>query len=230
MKSTVKSMGNEISQFMKEKEKYMVIQQEKDFILKNKMEASGNIRKTIAYRNVSTIACTVLMTNLGLSMFVSNIFTNPTPFCTFDAMNIGDLLQSPEYRNTATMNKVQDWYMSKYHEDYQMLQFSVSDLIHFYNPEIELLREDEKVTCEANFVEADKNYSITITFKYRFLALYQSLFNILRTIFIAIILIYNIWMNNADIKNLAMDPIERIFEEVHFIHPGQRVDGEADGY
>lgn len=220
MKSTVKNMSTEINQFNKEKERFIINQQEKEFILKNKMEAAGNIRKTIAYRNVSTIACTVLMTNLGLSIFVSNIFSSPDPLCLFDARNIVDLLKVPENRNSAMIDTVFKMYSDKYKsiEYYDIMQLTVTDLYNFVDPDIDLLREDEKVECMEEFDTGSKTYRISIILKNRALEFYSSLFNILRTIFIAIILIINIILNNNDIKDLAMDPIERIFEEVTSVH------------
>lgn len=215
IKNTALNFGSEISSLMKERELYSIKKKQKDFILQNKMEASGNIRKTIAYRNVGTIACTVLMTSLGLSIFVSNLYYDTTPYCLYDAESVKDLLQVSDNRTPAMMQTTLAYFTSKYDNVRysSIVEFSVGELIHFKDNHMIMLRNEEMYKCENSFSAEGKTYQIRIVLSNRFLMFYESLFNIMRTVFIVVILIYNIFMNNRDIKFIVMDPIEHIYEE-----------------
>src|SRR3990167_9103477 len=91
-KSTVKRFSDNLDHFNKERSSYIVRESARQFIFKNKLEAKGNIRKTISYRNVGTIACTVLMANLGLNIFVSSLFLNTPTVCGNDVVSLETLV------------------------------------------------------------------------------------------------------------------------------------------
>lgn len=215
VKSTVRGLGDEMTIIMKDKNAYNVKKKQKDFILRNKIEANGNIRKTIAYRNVGTIACTVLMTSLGLSIFVSTIYYDTTPICIYDADSVKNLLMVPENRTPAMMKTALNYLQNKYDQiKYNnIMEFTVGDLISYKDGYMADLRSEELYTCRDDFESDGKVYPITVILSNRLLMFYESLFNIMRTVFIVVILIYNILMNNRDIKFIIMDPIEHIYEE-----------------
>lgn len=215
LRGAQKTVGFNIHGYNKEKERAVLRASNNEFILNNRLEASGNIRKTIAYRNVGTIACTVLMANLGLSVFVSSLYYDNPSICSYDLTNAFDLLAVEANRaNPQVFRAFYDHKVAKYSAaGLQVLAFRVGELLREQRREVAYYREDEMIRCSRVRRLGGVDFEVEVVVDNHNSMLYTSLFNILRNVFTVVILIYNILMNNRDIKGLIMDPIEHIYEE-----------------
>lgn len=226
-KSTVKRFSDNLDHFSKERSGYIVRESARQFIFKNKVEAKGNIRKTISYRNVGTIACTVLMANLGLNIFVSSLFLTTSSVCGNDVVSLEAMitanLQDPSTPRSDLVKHIEAFYqntVTKYKKaDLEILQFSVGTMYNYTRGTVDQYREEEVTYCTASFTDTSEELGefegkIEILLDNQTQAFVGSLLNILRSIFIVISLLYNVVMTNVDIKKIIMDPIENIFIEV----------------
>lgn len=151
VKQTVRQFGQNLTSFNKEKEDYLSRAQINQFMLDNKLEAKGNIRKTITYRNVGTMACTMLMANLGLSVFLSNLYMETEKICSSDINQTSFYLAKSGNERKAQLDLIYSWYESKYHQrGYDVVQFVVGDLYYKSDPKLDYLREDEVIKCEGS--------------------------------------------------------------------------------
>ena len=216
LRGSNKNFSFNINGYQKERDRARLRVSNNTFILNNRLEASGNIRKTISYRNVGTIACTVLMANLGLSVFVSSLYYENKPVCFYDLENAFDILSAPSTRDNKTI--IENFYqnrINKYQsQSLKILSFKIHNFINFQSSNLSKRRDEELISCKDDRVLSDGLvYSAGISIDDSSNVLWNSLFNIMRNIFIVVILIYNILMNNRDIKYIIMDPIEHIYEE-----------------
>lgn len=229
-KSTVKRFSDNLDHFSKERANYIVRESARQFIFKNKVEAKGNIRKTISYRNVGTIACTVLMANLGLNVFVSSLFLTTNSVCGNDALVLESLitsnLQDPSVSRTDLVRNIDMFYqntVTKYKKaNLEILQFSVGSLFNVTKGTVDQYREEEVTYCTASYTDSSVELGefegkIEVLLDNQTQAFVGALLNILRSIFIVVSLLYNVVMTNVDIKKIIMDPIENIFIEVSYI-------------
>ena len=223
-KSVLETFGSDLVNFNKEKDVQKARFRQLKYILNNRLEASGNIRKTINYRNVGIIACTVLMANVGLSIFVSTLYLTQTNDCYFDPNNIQHLLQEDaNLRKNNTMNSIFNMYMTKYRNAGEpIIYFQVDNYMNYQSANFSIFRFEETQVCSSFYSYNDLatnstvsgNISIIIDVKKNYW--YTALFNSMRNIFIVVILILNIFLNNIDLKRIAMNPIEKLYEEVTF--------------
>jgi hypothetical protein len=119
---------------------------------KNKNNCSGNIRKTISYKNVGTIACTLLLTNLGLPIFLSSLYENNRSICSFDISNLEHMYMDQANFSVEKTDLFVQHIQNRLKEvDYSIIKFEVSNLYDFENEIVQSRRDSELEVCEGQF-------------------------------------------------------------------------------
>ena len=213
--------------FNKESRKYMnqtfsEFRSVSDAIAEYKMQQSGNISKTLSYTNVRNLACFLLLSNLGLSLFLSSIFKVDPDICMVDKSAIRIYIEESPDR---TMEPLATFMISKYNEiSTTMIHLEVGRFYKYSDQHaFDSLRATEEIICKETIsINLDENTKQNVDFaiylQNRQYTVLNSMMNILRNIVIILILIFNIYGVNKDTRTLILNPLDSLFKNVSYSH------------
>lgn len=189
-----------------------------DSIAEYKIQQSGNISKTLSYTNVRNLACFLLLSNLGLSLFLSSIFQVDPQICIVDKSAIKVYVEESNGQN---LTPLVEFMKVKYDSmSTNMIYMGVGDYFTYSEGDsVNTLRITEEIICMDKVTVQPKDgpkreIEISIYLKNRQYMVLNSMMNILRNIVIILILIFNIYGVNKDTRTLILNPLDSLFENV----------------
>jgi hypothetical protein len=183
-----------------------------------KMQQSGNISKTLSYKNVRNLACFLLLSNLGLSLFLSSIFTDSPDICVLDKTMVKLFAEDP----TVKFSDLTEFFSQKYQNEasVNLVLYEVKGEYRHANEElVDIRRLSEEIICESIFeITSSSGLKRSISFKMsldnRQYMVLNSMMNILRNVVLIFILLINIFGVNKDTRTLILNPLDKLFKNV----------------
>ena len=190
-------------------------------MLNYRLKQSGNISKTLMYTNVRNLACFLLLSNFGLSIFLTSIFTDEPKYCQVDKQIVQ--LHFEEGK-TFELPELVESFKEKYKgSQTELIKFEIPGYFSLENTQKEMTRRmDEVIVCEDRIktTESISSYvSMIVWLDNRFYNQLNSMMNILRNLVIILILVVNIIGVNRDTKNLILKPMDALFTYVAESYP-----------
>ena len=193
-------------------------------IVNHRLSQSGNISKILIYLNVRNMTCFLILSNLGLSFFLSSIFTNDPKLCELDHQVVQLVWEDSTTKDVRdkSMSELAKMFERKYSDkDTPILRFEVSD--HLYSPKNSVertRRREELIICTSIFEShrptTTEELKMTVVLDNRKNIVLESMMNILRGIVLIVILLLSIYGSNNDIRLYAVKPITTLLKYVVF--------------
>ena len=180
-----------------------------------RMKQAGNISKTLMYTNVRNLACFLLLSNFGLSLFLSSIFIDNPKYCIIDSDIIRLLIQEG---STEDFPDLTDSFVSKYRgSDTGLVNIDIEGYYRRVQEEsYNTRRSEELIVCDSKVRDASsgREISVSIWLDNRPYSTLSSVMSILRNLVIILILVFNIIGVNRDTRSLILIPMDSLFKYV----------------
>ena len=216
--------AEKVKQFVKQSRRYLTkVFSDQDTLSSSvaeyKMQQSGNISKTLSYTNVRNLACFLLLSNLGLSIFLSSIFSSDPDICVVDKKLVKLFLEEG-----AQPSELKEYFERKYIDEasVSLIRYQVKGIYQYMDQDLFGHRRiNEEIICDDTIdimgPDNTKNtLQIIISLDNRRYTVLNSMMNLLRNVVLIFILIINIYGVNKDTRTLILNPLDKLFKNVIF--------------
>ena len=183
-------------------------------IFNYRLKQSGNISKTLMYANVRNMACFLLLSNLGLSIFLSNMLVEEPRYCLVDRELVRIELES----ESADFVGLRDMLRAKYAQaSTPLLRLEVQDRASYSDAATEQARRPSELVRCWDVVAPEgssRRFEVTVTLDNRQYVVLDSMMNLLKNVVLILILVVNIVGVNRDTRTMIVDPMEVLFKYV----------------